>query len=114
MNWIKIFDKDILQDADFIRSVKAGGKKLCIIKSGSEFYATQLYCPHAGADLSDGWCKNGNLVCPYHRHEFDLQTGKGIPGQGNYVNIYPVEIREDGIYAGLPEPGFFKKIFGLK
>lgn len=111
MNWIKIFNPEILQDSDFIYTVKIDGKKLCIIKLGSEFFATQSRCPHAGADLSLGWCKNGLLVCSYHRHEFDLKTGKGVPGQGNYVNTYPVEIREDGIYVGLPHRGFLKKLF---
>jgi len=111
MNWIKIFNPEILQESDFVRSMKINGKKLCIIKSGPDFFATQSYCPHAGADLSMGWCKNGNLVCSYHRHEFDLKTGRGAPGQGDYIDTFPVEIREDGIYVGLPEPGWLKKIF---
>jgi 3-phenylpropionate/trans-cinnamate dioxygenase ferredoxin subunit len=113
MNWIKIFSNEILQETDFIRSVKAEGKKLCIIKSGTEWFATQMHCPHAGADLSQGWCRNGNLVCPYHRHEFNLKTGRGLPGQGNYIKTYPVEIRNDGIYIQLPERGFLKKLFRL-
>lgn len=113
MNWIKIFNPEILQDSDFISTVQIDGKKLCIIKSGPEFFATQSRCPHAGADLSLGWCKNGKLVCSYHRHEFDLKTGKGAPGQGNYINTYPVEVRKDGVYAELPYRGFFKKLFRL-
>jgi nitrite reductase/ring-hydroxylating ferredoxin subunit len=111
MNWIRIFEPEILHDADFICSQKVRGKKLCIVKNGPEFFATQLRCPHAGADLSMGWCKNGNLVCSYHRHEFDLKTGKGAAGQGDYIDTYPVEIREDGVYVGLHEGGFLKKLF---
>jgi nitrite reductase/ring-hydroxylating ferredoxin subunit len=113
MNWIKLFNNEILQQEDFIRRMRIDGKKLCIIKSGHEFFATQVYCPHAGADLSLGWCKNGNLVCSYHRHEFDLKTGRGAPAQGDYINTYPVELREDGIYIALPEKNFFQRLFRL-
>jgi 3-phenylpropionate/trans-cinnamate dioxygenase ferredoxin subunit len=113
MTWLKIFDTEILQHNDFIRPIQVQGKKLCLIKSEAEFFVTQLRCPHAGADLSLGWCKDGNLVCSYHRHEFDLKTGRGAAGQGNYINTYPVEVRDDGIYVGLPEKGFFQKLFRI-
>lgn len=113
MNWIKIFEPEILQQADFVRGIDAGGKKFCVIKTGESIYVTQFYCPHAGAALAFGSYKNGRLVCPYHRYEYDLKTGRGAPGQGDYIDTYQVDIREDGVYAELPGPGFFKKVFGL-
>jgi 3-phenylpropionate/trans-cinnamate dioxygenase ferredoxin subunit len=111
INWIKIFDTKILQAADFVRGLEISGKRLCIVKDGEKFFATQFYCPHAGAVLADGWCKEQRLICPYHRYEYDLKTGRGAPGQGDYIDLYPTEVREDGLYVGLPEPGFLKKIF---
>lgn len=114
MNWIKLFGAEILQEPDFVKPVETAGKKICLVKTGNKFFATQFYCPHAGAALAYGWCREGKLVCPFHRYEYDLETGRGAPGQGDYINTYPVQIREDGLYANLPEPGFFKKIFRLK
>lgn len=113
MNWVKIFDIEILQANDFIRQQTVEGRKLCIVKTGDEIYATQPYCPHAGATLAGGWCKNGKLICPYHRYEYDLKTGRGGTGQGDYIDIYPTEVRDDGVYLQLPGPGFFKKLFRL-
>lgn len=101
MKWIKVFPSDFRSSNDFIRAVEVSGKKLCIVKSADKFYAIHDKCPHAGAELSKGWCNAGRIVCPYHRHEFDLQTGRGAAGQNNYVNTYPVEQREDGIYVGI-------------
>jgi nitrite reductase/ring-hydroxylating ferredoxin subunit len=101
MEWYKILPPSVLSSDNFIRSINVSAKKLCIIKLDDRIFAVQNKCPHAGADLSQGWCNEGNLVCPYHRHEFDLETGRGIPGQGDYINIYPVEIRDDGIYVGM-------------
>ena len=103
---------EILQQPDFLEAVTVNGKKVCAIKSGQEIFITQAYCPHAGAGLSGGWCKNGKLICPFHRYEYDLHTGRGAPGQGDYIDIYATEKREDGIYVSLPE-GFnlFKRLF---
>jgi 3-phenylpropionate/trans-cinnamate dioxygenase ferredoxin subunit len=70
----------------------------------------QNTCPHAGGILSGGWCKNGHIVCPIHRYEYSLQTGRGAIGQGDYIDIYPVEERVDGVYIGLKE-SFWKKLF---
>lgn len=36
-------------------------------------------CPHRGARLSQGWCEDGNVVCPYHGWQFD--------GEGQCVRI---------------------------
>jgi len=101
MNWIKIFSTDVFEGGDFVKKIDVAGKKLCSVKTGGKIFVIQNRCPHAGAELSMGWCSQGHIVCPYHRHEFDLTTGRGKAGQGNYINTYPTETRSDGIYVGL-------------
>ena len=114
MNWIKILSKDVYTSENFIRLIKVEGKKICVVKVDNEFFATQSKCPHAGADLSQGFCKDKKLICAFHRYEYDLKTGRGSPGQGDYINIYPVEQREDGLYIGLKEKwAFIKNIFKI-
>lgn len=108
MKWIKL-DVELPQN-DFVGMVKIEGKKLCIAKHEGKIHIVQNTCPHAGGILSGGWCKNGHIVCPIHRYEYNLQTGRGAPGQGDYIDIYPVEEREDGIYVGIKE-GFWKRLF---
>ncbi|MXV50630.1 Rieske 2Fe-2S domain-containing protein [Pedobacter sp. HMF7647] len=114
MKDVKIYGPDILQANDFVESLKAAGRHICVIKTDGQFYATQPKCPHAGARLSEGWCENKKLVCPYHRYQYDLETGRGAVGQGDYITIYPVEIKPDGVYVKLPEAfGFIKKLFKI-
>lgn len=103
MKWFKVFRTNVLDEDDFVKRIEVSGRKLCAVKTGESLFVIQNKCPHAGADLSSGWCANGKIVCPYHRHEFDLVTGRGANGQGNYVNTYPVEKRDDGIYVGLKD-----------
>ncbi|SEN37362.1 nitrite reductase (NADH) small subunit [bacterium A37T11] len=102
MKWIKLFDTDVPQQ-EGVWKTKAGGKKLCVVRHVGKLYATSAECPHAGADLSAGWCESGRLICPYHRQAFNLENGRGDPGQGNYIHIYPLEQRGDAWYVGMKE-----------
>ena len=112
LKWIKIFSPEILKEKNFIKLLKIRNRKYCIVKVDDEIFAVQNRCPHAGADLSLGFCRDKKLICSYHRHEFDLETGRGAKGQGDYLTTYPVEIRNDGIYIGFKDKwAFFKKLF---
>jgi nitrite reductase/ring-hydroxylating ferredoxin subunit len=100
MNWYKIPDVQYTI-TPFIKKVKVNSKGICLVGYEGKIYALSSTCPHAGAELSGGWCKDGKLICPFHRYSYDINTGKGDPGQNDYVDTYPVEIREDGIYIGM-------------
>lgn len=108
MKWMKIPIPTPKEDQ--VCQIVLEGKKLCLIKNQNEVYVVQNTCPHAGGTLSGGWCKEGNIVCPVHRWEYNLKTGRGAEGQGDYIKIYPIEVREDGIYVGFKEP-LWKRFF---
>jgi len=99
-----------LPEGEFVMQVSVDGKKLCLVRHEERLYAVQNSCPHAGGILSGGWCKNGHLVCPIHRWEYSLETGRGSAGQGDYIDQYLVESRPDGVYIGIKQ-GFWKKLF---
>jgi len=111
MIWVKVLSKQETEREDFVEMANADGKKICVIKHAGKFSAIQNTCPHAGGILSGGWCKEGNIVCPIHRWEYNLETGRGAEGQGDYINIYPTKLKEDGLYVGFKE-SLWKRIFG--
>jgi 3-phenylpropionate/trans-cinnamate dioxygenase ferredoxin subunit len=39
------------------------------------------------------------LVCPVHRYRYNVKTGQGK--QGDYVQSYATETREDGVYVAI-------------
>jgi nitrite reductase/ring-hydroxylating ferredoxin subunit len=92
----------------FIKKVKAGGTSVCLVGYEGTIFALSTRCPHAGGDLSYGFCNNGKLVCPIHRYSYDLQTGKGSEGQGDYINTFPVKIEGDAIFVGISN--FWEKL----
>ena len=109
MKWYKIPDIQNINEP-FITKVKAGQKSICLVGFEGQVYALSSICPHAGADLSEGLCVKGKIVCPYHRYTYNLETGKGGEGQNDFVATYPVEIRNDVIYVGIKS--FWERLSG--
>jgi nitrite reductase/ring-hydroxylating ferredoxin subunit len=98
IEWIKVAEYMPVNEA-FIHKVKAGKQNICLVTFEGKNYAVSAKCPHAGGELAGGWCKKGQLICPIHRYEYDLETGRGAKGQGDYIDVFPVEVRADGIYV---------------
>src|SRR5690554_5985525 len=70
MNWIEI-SAEWIPEQEGLRKVKISGRNICLIRHQDKLYASSVRCPHAGADLTGGWCERGRLICPYHRHAFN-------------------------------------------
>lgn len=81
--------------------VKVSEKNICLAHTDSGFYAVNDKCPHNGFSLSKGWCENNTIVCPLHRHSFDLNNGRTIKGTPDYVDTYPIKITEEGFFVGI-------------
>lgn len=112
MGLFKIFPLNVLEGPDFVKLVVVDGKKMCAVKHANRVYVTQAYCPHAGGVLAGGRCKDGKLICPIHRYEYDLESGKGAPGQYDYIDVYQVETKSDGIYVKIEEKrSLWNKLF---
>ena len=84
------------------------GKKICLGRFKDGIFAFAYKCPHAGGILADGYIDAlGNVVCPLHRYKFSLQNGRNVSGEGYYLKHWPVEIREEGVFVGMEEGGFW-------
>lgn len=99
MKWIKVLD-DFPPQKEILR-IKIQNKFICLIKHQEKIYAVSSKCPHASADISQGWCDKGFIVCPVHRYRYNLENGRGANDQGDYLKIYPIEIRDNGIFIGI-------------
>jgi 3-phenylpropionate/trans-cinnamate dioxygenase ferredoxin subunit len=101
--WHKIADhiSEIHFADNHIAVAEMDGKKICIGKFNDKLFAFAYKCPHAGGFLAEGYIDAlGNVVCPIHRYKYDMKNGRNVSGEGYYLKNWPVEIREDGVYAG--------------
>jgi len=84
-----------------LKEVSIKGKKLCIAFFHDQYFALKNSCPHANGQLAKGkLSKDGKVICPLHRFEFDCMSGENTSGEGFYAENYPLELRKDGVYIG--------------
>jgi 3-phenylpropionate/trans-cinnamate dioxygenase ferredoxin subunit len=90
------------QVVNSVRTIDIEGKRICLVRLSDSYYAIDDACPHAGARLGLGKCdEHGMVVCPVHRYKYDPISGKGLPQQGDFVNTYATETRNDGVYVAI-------------
>jgi nitrite reductase/ring-hydroxylating ferredoxin subunit len=88
--------------------VTAGHKTVTLARFQNQLFAFSQKCPHAGGIMADGFINAaGQVTCPLHRYRFDMKNGRNTSGEGYYLKTYLAEMREDGIYVGWEDKGFW-------
>jgi len=104
--WYKVAELDELPEGR-VKSAKAGVRTIALSHFDGQYAAMDNKCPHQGGPLGEGSIEKGVddkcwIRCPWHGWDFDPLTGKPPGGhEDSGQDIYPVEIRDDGIYVGL-------------
>jgi nitrite reductase/ring-hydroxylating ferredoxin subunit len=91
-----------------IAVITVDDKTMCLGRHKQQLFAFAYKCPHAGGIMADGFIDVvGNVVCPVHRYKFNPQNGRNTSGEGYYLKHWPVEVKEEGVFVGIEEKGFF-------
>lgn len=98
--------------------VTVAGKEIGIFYEGDRYYAVLNVCPHRKAEVCKGrvsgtvfsssvneyQVRNDVLVlrCPWHRWEFELNTGRAvIPSVKQRLKTYQVRIENGNIFVAV-------------
>ena len=106
LDWHRVADLDELPEGR-VKTVTAGTLSMALTHIDGEFTAMDNRCPHQGGPLGEGSIERGEggecwLRCPWHGWDFDPKTGRSPGGhEDSGQTLYPVELRDDGIYIGL-------------
>jgi UDP-MurNAc hydroxylase len=98
--------EDMREFCDGIRSTEAQRERT-VVEAGGKKFSIQRFCPHQGADMSEGWVEEGRyLVCPRHRWQFDLHEGGRCTQNNSSLCAEPVPERpEREEKTAAPTPG---------
>ena len=93
-----------------------GGRPVGVVRTNRGFFAVRNRCPHQAADICAGRVAGTMVpskpfeydyseetlvvICPWHRWEFELDTGASFGRVTNKRLVtYPVEIDSDQVYV---------------
>lgn len=101
--WFRVLDLDELPEGR-VKTVVAGHKSLALTHHQGQYGALDNRCPHQGGPLGEGSIENGLLRCPWHGWDYCPLTGQPPGGLDvdDALETFPVEVRDDGVYVGLP------------
>ena len=105
--WHQVAELNELTDGR-VKSATAGTVSVALVHFDGKYAAMDNKCPHQGGPLGEGSIEKGVdgkcwLRCPWHGWDFDPLTGAPPGGhEDTGQEIFPVEVRSDGIYVGVP------------
>ncbi len=102
LTWIKVAEPDELPEGR-VMTVVAGRRSLALTHWQGHYGAFDNRCPHQGGPLGEGSIEKGWLRCPWHGYDYDPLTGQPPPGFRDAPTCVPVEVRPDGVYAGIED-----------
>jgi 3-phenylpropionate/trans-cinnamate dioxygenase ferredoxin subunit len=102
------------------RVVVVDGREIGVLRTEERFFAVHNSCPHQGAAICEGMVSRGTMVssrpheysyahdrtillCPWHRWEFDLETGRTVGDiSKKRLATYAVEVSDGSVFLRLP------------
>lgn len=106
--WVKIFSTQ--QEAfsglqvDQPQLVIIGKHRIALVLHSQQLYAVQDFCTHNKESLSKGTVNYlGEIICPWHNYQFQLKSGRECNQRSADLHVYPVEVRDDGVFIDIPE-----------
>lgn len=91
-DWHDVADSGQL-DPDFPLGVEVNGRPIGIYLVDGQVCAIDDICPHAEANLSQGFVDGGVIECSLHGARFDIATGKCLNEIGERdIACYPAKV----------------------
>jgi nitrite reductase/ring-hydroxylating ferredoxin subunit len=83
--------------------VVAGEKELAVFRLAEpdRFIVTNNSCPHAGGNLAAGTIEGGQVTCPWHQWQFDLDSGTCTLSERVRLRQYECRVEDGFVYARL-------------
>src|SRR4051812_48870284 len=104
LSWHRVLGAGELPEGR-VTTVTAGHLSLALTHVEGTFAALDNHCPHQGGPLGEGPSENGLLRCPGDGYDYCPLAGQSPGAFGDEVRTHPVEVRDDGIYVGVPVEG---------
>lgn len=78
------------------------GVSIGVFHHAGGWYALRNSCLHRGGPVATGRLVDGQIICPWHGYTYTLTDGRLIFDPSARLEMYPVTVREDGVYLTVP------------
>lgn len=103
--WTVVGSRDQVEP-DNPLAVKVGAASIGVYDVEGRLFATEDICPHANANLTQGFTDSCEVECPLHNAVFDVTSGKHLRGEPcRDLKTFPVRIVDRNVEVmARPQP----------
>ena len=84
------------------KAVTVNGRAIVIFRVGDHFTAVLDRCPHAGAPLSIGALRGGEVTCAWHGWTFNVVDGVSVPSAPGFeLTPVPIKVVASDIFVAI-------------
>lgn len=100
-NWIDAASTDVLREGDVV-GISVADTEIALYQVDGEVFATDNFCSHGHARMSDGFLEGREIECPLHQGKFDICTGKAlcVPLTED-IRSYPARVENQRVLINL-------------
>lgn len=101
-DWVRIAGTGEVPEGSVI-AVKVGDREIALYHlDGGEFRATDNFCTHGAARLSEGFLDDNEIECPLHFGRFNVRTGEHLcPPLVKDIEVFEVAVRGSEVLVKL-------------
>ena len=101
--WVRVASVSDVPKGEVI-DVQVGDRDIALYHlEDGEFCATDNFCTHEFARLSNGFLEDNEIECPLHAGRFDVRTGKALcPPVDIDVQVFEVQVSGNDVLIKLP------------
>jgi len=106
VRWVELISKFKFQGnyiENQIYPVNIDGRSCLVTKHQMDLRVFDDTCPNQEISLREGLCKEGQIICPWHKYAFCLESGKDLSSSGTVLKVYHTKLENDYLYVGIEE-----------
>ncbi|MEG3896765.1 MULTISPECIES: Rieske (2Fe-2S) protein [unclassified Microcoleus] len=96
--WVEITGLNQVPESDILK-VKVEGTSLIFNRQGMNVTCYRNACSHLEYPIDMGKVNSGIITCPFHKYQFQLDSGKCLNALADSLESYPVKIEGDRVFV---------------
>ncbi len=102
-NWVRVLARADLPPGG-VAGLEIGENWVAVYNVAGTYYATDNFCTHGAALLSDGWLEDNVIECPLHGGRFDVTSGAAVEEPAECpLKTFPVRVNGEDVEVLMPE-----------
>ncbi|MEG3881948.1 Rieske (2Fe-2S) protein [Microcoleus sp. herbarium7] len=98
--WVEITALNQIPESDIFK-MKVEGISLIFNRQGMNVTCYRNACSHLEYPIDMGKVNSGIITCPFHKYQFQLDTGKCLNASADSLESYPVKVEGDRVFVDI-------------